>query len=56
MVQDDDIDDCADSYGEEDDMMDVSDVTSQLAAAGWQNGVHLFIYFLLYQQGQQIRG
>jgi len=27
-----------DSFGEEDDMLGVSDVTSQLAAAGWQHG------------------
>ncbi len=47
-----------DSYGEEEDgeeILGVNDVTSQLAAAGWQHGVHLFIFlyiisiiFLLY--------
>lgn len=36
--QDDDMDDCGDSYGEDDDLIGVNDVTSQLAAAGWQNG------------------
>ena len=38
------MDDCGDSYGEDDEMLGVSDVTCQLAAAGWQNGVHPFIY------------
>jgi len=35
--EDDDMDD-GDSYGDEDEMMGASDVTNQLAAAGWQNG------------------
>ncbi len=37
-----------DSYGEEEDgeeILGVNDVTSQLAAAGWQHGVHLFFIF-----------
>ncbi len=37
-----------DSYGEEEDgeeILGVNDVTSQLAAAGWQHGVHLFFSF-----------
>ncbi len=40
-----------DSYGEEEDgeeILGVNDVTSQLAAAGWQHGVHLFIFFIYY--------
>ena len=32
-----------DSFGEEDDMLGVSDVTSQLAAAGWQHGVNCLV-------------
>ena len=38
------MDDCGDSYGEDDEMLGVSDVTCQLAAAGWQNGVHPFLF------------
>ena len=38
-----------DSYGEDDDLIGVNDVTSQLAAAGWQNGVHPFyLFFFCY--------
>ena len=48
MIQDDDLDECVDSYEDEDDMMVVNDVTSQLAAAGWQNGVHLFFLFIFF--------
>ena len=44
--EDDDMDD-TESYGDEDEMMGVSDVTNQLAAAGWQNGVHPFLLFIL---------
>ena len=36
---DDMVDEGDDSFGEDDEMMGVSDVTSQLAAAGWQHGV-----------------
>ena len=43
MDEDDDDDDMGDegddSFGEDDEMMGVSDVTSQLAAAGWRHGV-----------------
>ncbi|XP_023338157.1 DNA-binding protein P3A2 isoform X2 [Eurytemora carolleeae] len=38
LDDDEDMDDCGDSYGEDDEMLGVSDVTCQLAAAGWQNG------------------
>lgn len=38
--EDEDMDDGGDdSFGEDDDMIGVSDVTNQLAAAGWQHGV-----------------
>ena len=40
--------DGGESYGEDEDneeMLGVNDVTSQLAAAGWQHGVHLFLFF-----------
>ena len=43
--------DGGESYGEDEDneeMLGVNDVTSQLAAAGWQHGVHLFFIFLFY--------
>jgi len=36
--EDEDMDDCGDSYGDDDEIIGVNDVTSQLAAAGWQNG------------------
>ena len=36
-----------DSYGEDDDLIGVNDVTSQLAAAGWQNGVHPFFFLFI---------
>ena len=42
--------DGGESYGEDEDneeMLGVNDVTSQLAAAGWQHGVHLFLFFYL---------
>ena len=38
--EDEDMDDGGeDSFGEDEDMIGVSDVTNQLAAAGWQHGV-----------------
>ena len=38
-------DDDEDSFGEDDEMMGVSDVTSQLAAAGWRHGVKFCFVF-----------
>ena len=44
--EDDDMDDGGDDsdFGEDDEMMGVSDVTSQLAAAGWQHGVEFVLF------------
>ena len=44
-------DDGDDSFGEDDEMIGVSDVTSQLAAAGWQNGVMFLFCFYIYFNG-----
>ena len=60
MDEDDDDDDMGDegddSFGEDDEMMGVSDVTSQLAAAGWRHGVKFCFVCTLdifyYQAGQ----
>ena len=50
--EDEDMDDGGDdSFGEDDDMIGVSDVTNQLAAAGWQHGVKFcFVNTLLLLQ------
>ena len=53
--------DGGESYGEDEDneeMLGVNDVTSQLAAAGWQHGVHLFLffYFIFYYTVRQCCG
>ena len=50
--EDEDMDDGGDdSFGEDDDMIGVSDVTNQLAAAGWQHGVKFcFVNTLLLPQ------
>ena len=47
--EDEDMDDGGeDSFGEDEDMIGVSDVTNQLAAAGWQHGVNFcFVNTLL---------
>ena len=48
--EDEDMDDGGDdSFGEEDDMIGVSDVTNQLAAAGWQHGVKFcFVKYITF--------
>ena len=48
--EDDDMDDGGeDSFGEDEDMLGCSDVTSQLAAAGWQHGVELLLLLIHFR-------